>query len=688
MQENLTSRLPYFCPQPIANRKQSNTVSGLSFLIVFCLVFASATNTIGKTRAPKNVNKTTLVQKASVVEVEHQSGKVDILNRNVSVAGRFNKFVVVQTVGDSTIITNVNTKLNVINAHDVSRDGVYITYETNDPDYRTVVENLVTGEVKTLSENFVTDISRISPVKNEAVALTMRQDETGSSVNGLVLVNLKTGKERLLVERNVAGPIVFSADGRTVFYNEERKTSRLATVNSGETVELEVTFYVPAKVSLGKGKSSSLRLSDLPFEFPQPAKVLSETQLSTPLDIQAVDENDVLKHAFADHGETIYRTPDRQTEIISAGGSDLQSVRVKNSRTKEVVELPSVEGASLLGVQNGGVIVWQQNQQKTSINFVDFSGRTAELAAASSVSHNLPIKSSRVTQGGASYPYPGNCNTNGGSHTVSSGLNYAYDFQGSYNAHVMASAKGRVVHIDNTVTCSRLSTCRAADDPYRSGCGGSLWGNYIIVRHDDGSRTLYAHLRSNSMNGKFNYGYGVCQGQYLADQGHTGYMISSSCGDHLHHQKMNASDSNLKYISPSVWINYSDQSNPLSCRSYTSASTEVLGNNGIGSYSLYASPNYITVSRGSVATYNIYAYSYNGFRGQLPFYALNLPGNQVLNGTGFYPGTVNVTADYTYFGTALKIYTNSNTPTGTHYITIQTRTCDRIQNIVVTLRVI
>ena len=55
------------------------------------------------------------------------------------------------------------------------------------------------------------------------------------------------------------------------------------------------------------------------------------------------------------------------------------------------------------------------------------------------------------------------------------------------------------------------------------------YGNYVIIRHADGSETLYAHLSG------INVGYGqfVEQGETIGGIGHSGYVIGID-GNHLH----------------------------------------------------------------------------------------------------------------------------------------------------------
>ena len=85
-------------------------------------------------------------------------------------------------------------------------------------------------------------------------------------------------------------------------------------------------------------------------------------------------------------------------------------------------------------------------------------------------------------------------------------------------ASVVASRSGTVIYVNNSCShnYAKSSSC---------GCGGG-YGNYVIVQHDDGYSTVYAHLTSAVVS----YGQSVSQGQLLGYVGSTGF----STGDHLH----------------------------------------------------------------------------------------------------------------------------------------------------------
>ena len=113
-----------------------------------------------------------------------------------------------------------------------------------------------------------------------------------------------------------------------------------------------------------------------------------------------------------------------------------------------------------------------------------------------------------------SYP----CDNCSSSHCTVAGLEYAIDFVrpgwDTQGKHVLAAADGVVVEIENEVECT--------------GCTG--WGNYVIIDHEDGTYTLYAHLEYHSV--QVSPEQRVSQGHYIGRVGSTGY----STGPHLHFQ--------------------------------------------------------------------------------------------------------------------------------------------------------
>ncbi len=94
----------------------------------------------------------------------------------------------------------------------------------------------------------------------------------------------------------------------------------------------------------------------------------------------------------------------------------------------------------------------------------------------------------------------------------------AIDISGTgMGSPIYASQAGEVV--DQFHTCPNVGY-------YRNQCGGT-YGNYVVIRHENGYYTMYAHL-TNNVN--VNIGDQVTRGQVIGYMGSSG----SSTGTHLH----------------------------------------------------------------------------------------------------------------------------------------------------------
>ncbi|MDQ3687603.1 MAG: M23 family metallopeptidase, partial [Acidobacteriota bacterium] len=87
-------------------------------------------------------------------------------------------------------------------------------------------------------------------------------------------------------------------------------------------------------------------------------------------------------------------------------------------------------------------------------------------------------------------------------------------------------------------------------------------------------------------------------------------------------------------------------------------------------FAISATPSARTITRGETATYTVTVQSLNSFNSSVSLSALNLPGNQVLAGTGFNPQQVTPPSNGSANST-LTIVTNGATPTGSVTITVR-----------------
>ncbi len=106
-----------------------------------------------------------------------------------------------------------------------------------------------------------------------------------------------------------------------------------------------------------------------------------------------------------------------------------------------------------------------------------------------------------------------------------SGYHYGVDIGNKVGTAVVAAASGNVIKV--------VSGCREGV----ISCGGR-YGNYIVIEHSNGTKTIYAHLNSVGVS----VGDNVSQGEVIGGLGNTG----RSSGPHLHFEIENASGSKMR----------------------------------------------------------------------------------------------------------------------------------------------
>jgi len=135
---------------------------------------------------------------------------------------------------------------------------------------------------------------------------------------------------------------------------------------------------------------------------------------------------------------------------------------------------------------------------------------------------------------GYELPYPLNNNygvtqgNNTGTHT---GIEaWAYDFGIGVNQSIVATEAGTVFSREQ--------------DSARFGCNVAFGndGNYVVIDHGNGQRSLYLHLQQNSV--AVRVGDQVAKGQQLGTVGNSGWICGNP-GTHLHYQ--------LQNVCPSKW---------------------------------------------------------------------------------------------------------------------------------------
>ncbi len=133
--------------------------------------------------------------------------------------------------------------------------------------------------------------------------------------------------------------------------------------------------------------------------------------------------------------------------------------------------------------------------------------------------------------------------------SVHNGTHNGQDFPAAKGSAVRATKSGTVVASYNSCTGSHYSGAKESlKCTVGTSCGSKSMGNYVTLKHSDGTSSIYMHLSSVAVsNGTY-----ISQGQYLGGVGTTG----SSTGNHLHFAIKNASGT---YVNP---LNYINTNNP------------------------------------------------------------------------------------------------------------------------------
>lgn len=191
----------------------------------------------------------------------------------------------------------------------------------------------------------------------------------------------------------------------------------------------------------------------------------------------------------------------------------------------------------------------------TRDQYVDLAGEyeeeTIDIHSASSKSYWWPIGSQETVE------YDGKTFATGLPETVSISSNFGYRNLNGKNEHhsgidinkstglnsvnIIAAKDGIVVYPKEVNT----NNCPSGSN---KSCGGS-YGNYIIIKHNDGNYTLYAHLYEGSI--KVKSGDAVKQGQVIAKMGSSG----NSTGPHLHFEVREGSNAYKFAADPLYYIN-------------------------------------------------------------------------------------------------------------------------------------
>lgn len=456
-------------------------------------------------------------------------------------------------------------------AYGFSADGARIAYRPLDgerPSGSLFVEDMGSGKFRALPIPDHVIEAAWSPSDPRLLAYTY----SSGDAFGVALIDVESRRLTVIQPRDVlADHVAWDVNGQGIYYYNSIDRIREARDETTGARMHQSTYAVlsPRHYALAGGQVRELALNALPAGFPalrQTARpeLLSQPTYEAPGGLRtrpALEAADLPADLYA----FTAGVPERALEI--SGDNLLGDARLA------VRELPGGEPRTLaegklLRVLPEGAVVSRNLGHGRALDFVRWDGTVTELATAV-VSFNLPLKTAYVTQGGCSYPAPGNCNSSF-SHTCGSSMAYAYDMWQSAG-HVLAAATGTVAYTMKTINCNGCDSADCTD--YSSACvnaaGNYGWGNVAIIEHADGSWTKYTHMAYNSV--QVAVGGATCPGRYIGNQGHTGCTSGGGCGDHVHFQRQNSS----ALSGTSIAIDFAETSDPLSCgTTYTSAATE------------------------------------------------------------------------------------------------------------------
>src|SRR6056297_207648 len=207
--------------------------------------------------------------------------------------------------------------------------------------------------------------------------------------------------------------------------------------------------------------------------------------------------NDITRATSIQPGDTLVILPITGVRHVVSSGDTIASIAKKyDGDVAEIVSYNQLASAS--DITTGDTIVVPGGNMQQAV-----PTRTASRATPTRVTGSAAAASNFV------HPAPGAVRTQG-----IHGYN-AVDLAAAYNSSIRAAAAGEVI-------------------VSKSGGWNGGYGNYIVVRHGNGTQTLYAHLSSNVVG----VGAFVAAGETIGYMGNTG----RSTGTHLHFEVRGATN--------------------------------------------------------------------------------------------------------------------------------------------------
>lgn len=270
--------------------------------------------------------------------------------------------------------------------------------------------------------------------------------------------------------------------------------------------------------------------------LPRPAMNIDPNPAKGGGEVRIKDESVVLAGGFL--GETV--TPQQGKDAISiyvvreddtlSEIADMFGVSVNTIIWANDIRGPIKPGQMLTILPTSGVRYTVKKGDTLASIAKEFKGVAEEIAQFNGLSGELAVGDSIIIPNGQEFVEPAPVKTASASAPSKPSPSYA----GYYTNPLPGGTRTQGIHGTNGVD---LAVPNAARPPIVAAAAGEViialeggwnggYGSYVVIRHDNGSQTLYAHMSSVSV-GKGQY---VNQGQVIGYVGNTG----RSSGPHLH----------------------------------------------------------------------------------------------------------------------------------------------------------
>ena len=347
----------------------------------------------------------------------------------------------------------------------------------------------------------------------------------------LAWLNQRSEEQRQLVEEKTAQltAAVSQMEAAVSAHIEAEETLTAKQLQYTERLKVMIEFRQKSIFQIFL-ESDSLQGFFTTLQF---MNTIAETDAQMLDDLEAAKDDATLKRELAEQyslemGEIVRRVEADLAKIrgdASARKEDLEQVELKLTTLEKAEDDLLAESEQLAG-QIYALQKQLEAERAAAATKAAQATRAAEATRAASQKPTPTPKpssgsnpsSSKPNSKGFVWPYPGD------THVYSPyGMRYhpiyhrnrmhtGVDLGGSYGNPIVAAKDGTVILVINP----------------REGrnTGGSGYGNYIVIAHDNGVSTLYAHLRSTYVR----VGDSVQAGEKIAACGSTG----TSTGAHLH----------------------------------------------------------------------------------------------------------------------------------------------------------